>query len=234
MVEARKDLWSKELHELSKYDWLTAVGLSPDHRTSPLDLRIAITLMSHADPKTKLAWPSQQTLMAYAGVADERQVRTAISSLCASGALVRIYIGKLDSSRREKINRTSRGKAYELQMFWAFEVFEASANGAGQREPPQLRSGKQHRTTAVRSKQDAEKEPDRTTAVRAGHDAEKVPDRTTAVPPNRTTAVRYEQDYSHPPNPKLNLKETERAGKTVEGLAPTRESNGYAKASRGG
>ena len=135
----RKGPWSKQLGELSKYDWLTAVGLSSEHRLNPLDLRVAIALMNHAD-ETHLAWLTQRTLKEFAGVADERQVRTAIASLRSSGAIETPYIGELDSVSKAKIDRADRGKAYRLRMFWAFEVFEANVKFREQPEPKQLRT----------------------------------------------------------------------------------------------
>lgn len=159
--ERRRLPWEKELIELTKFDWLTAVGLSHDHKHSPLQLRIAIGVMQHADPETKVAWPSQQTLAQYAGVGDERQVRRAILAMCDSGAISRGRISQLDEESREKVTRHKRGVAYRLNMYWAFEVLEASTKPLPA-EPMQLKKAHIDRTTAVLS--------DRTTAVRHTQD----------------------------------------------------------------
>lgn len=204
--KASNSPWDKTLDELSKYDWATAVGLSPAHKNRPLELRAANALMQHAN-SSFLAWPSQQTLMRFMGVADERQVRTAVASLASSGALARVRISQLDEDSRKAVERTGRGVAYRLIMFWAYEVFEADPKHE-RREPSHLRIAKDDRTTLVLSAND----DDRTTVVRS----------------DRTTLVRCQQDYGSPPNTKGKLRDTEEAAKVSQDLASTREGNAYA------
>jgi hypothetical protein len=229
LQQKRKGPWSKQLGELSKYDWLTAVGLSSAHRLNPLDLRVAIALMNHAD-ETHLAWMTQKTVKAFAGVADERQIRTAIASLRSSGAIETLYIGELDSASKAKIERSDRGKAYKLRMFWALEVFETTAKPAGQSEPRQLRVARQDRTTAVLPDGSSEAEPHRTTAVRCGDNVTQARDRTTTAPSDRTTAALHRQDYSAPPNTKLKPNDTDSARKPE---AESSSISAYLRASRG-
>jgi hypothetical protein len=167
-MTASKNLpWKKALPDLTKYDWMTAVGLHPVHKQRPLELRIAYSVMQHADPDSKVAWPSQQTLMLYAGAGDERQVRSAIASLCVSGALSRGRISQLDEKSRAKVGRQTRGKAYRLDMFWAYEVLEWSQQ-MKLKEPESLKAGRErHRTNTVLS--------NRTNTVRSVQDEHRPP-----------------------------------------------------------
>ena len=159
--------WEKTLPDLSKYDWFTAVCLHPLHKNRPLELRIANGIMQHTEPETKVAWPTQRTLMKYAGVGSERQVRSAIASLCESGALNRGCISQLDEETRKKIKRSAKGKAYRLDMFWAYEVLEGSQKTKA-REPEPLKIGRErHRTNIVLS--------DRTNVVRSTQDEGRPP-----------------------------------------------------------
>lgn len=180
--------WEKTLPELSKYDWLTAVCLHPVHKNRPLELRIAYALMQHTDPETKVAWPTQRTLMAYAGVGDERQVRSAIASLCASGAISRCRISQLDEDSRKKIKRSAKGKAYRLEMFWAFEVLEASQKPL-RKEPAPLRAARErHRTNTVLS--------DRTNVVRSIQDGVRPPNTNRNLNETSKGALEGKQDLA--------------------------------------
>lgn len=144
---------------------MTAVCISEAHKKRPLDLRVANAVMQHASGA--MSWPSQRTLARYAGVADERQVRNAIASLAGSRALSRRSIAELDAESRTKIERKARGQVYQLNMFWALEVFEG-ARKTKRKEPALLRLGRERkRTMAVLS--------DRTNAVRCEQDEGRPP-----------------------------------------------------------
>ncbi|WP_202349997.1 helix-turn-helix domain-containing protein [Mesorhizobium sp. 113-1-2] len=204
--ERKRLPWEKYLVDLTKFDWLTAVCLSHDHKHAALQLRLAIVLMQHADPETMVAWPTQETLAKYAGVADERQARRAIKALCDSHAILRCRISELDEASQEKVTRNKRGVAYTLSLPWAFAVLEASKDPLPA-EPKHLRDARRNRTTAVLS--------------------------------NRTTAVRYEQDYGSPPYTKRKRSDQIKEAPDRKDLAstPAREStpsNSYSSASRGG
>ena len=144
---------------------MTAVCISEAHKKRPLDLRVGNAVMQHASGAT--SWPSQRTLAHYAGVADQRQVRSAIASLASSGALVRGSVGELNSAGQARIERKARGRIYQLNMFWALEVFEGSGKKE-RNEPAALRLGKERkrtwpagsdRTNAVRREQDEGRPP---------------------------------------------------------------------------
>lgn len=212
--ERRNLPWEKELSELTKFDWLTAVGLSHDHKHSPLQLRLAIGLMQHADAETMVAWPTQETLAKYAGVAEERQVRRAIKAMCGSQAISRCRISQLDEAVRERVVRNKRGVAYTLNLAWAFDVLEASKDPLPT-EPKHLRDARRKRALSQVNSADS--------------------DRTTAVLSHRTTVDRYEQDYGSPPYHKGIRSDHKKEAPDRKDLASTyaRGSNGYAAASKG-
>jgi hypothetical protein len=189
--------WDKELCDLTKFDWMTAVGLSHDHKHSPLQLRIANALMQHANDEN-LAWPSQKTLAQYAGVAIESQVRRAIVALCESGALMRGPISQLDDKDQSKITRNKRGIAYRLNLFWAFEVFEASRKPL-RFEPKHLRDG--------RARKIEREQLHRTTVERS----------------NRTTVERPTPHYDSAPNMKGNNRDQEQEAGNEEGRGSTHD-----------
>lgn len=201
--------WEKELVELTKHDWQIAVGLSHDHKHSPLQIRVAFILMHHADPKTMLAWPTQESVAEYVGVAEERQVRRAILALCESGAVKRCRISQLDEAERDKITRSKRGVVYRLNLYWAWEILEASTKPLAA-EPKQLRDARRRKETP--------------SGIGGA-------DRTTAVLSERTTTVRYMEDYDSPPNEEgINI-DQKREAPREESLASTREVSAYALAS---
>lgn len=200
-----KQPWDKELSELTKYDWSVAVGLHPQHKNCPLDLRVANILMQRADAGTCLMWATQQSIAKLVGVADERQVRTAMRRLEESGAIVKKRIADLQPDTFDALgekmsgNRNKRGVIYTLKLFWAMETFEAYVKRSPS-EPKHLRKTREeHRTTIVRN--------DRTTIVRSG------------------------QDYDSPPyTTSQNYTDTEKGNERKQDLASTREGNLYAKA----
>jgi len=168
-----KQPWEKELIELTKYDWSIAVGLHPKHKNCPLDLRVANVLMQKADGGTCLMWATQQSIAKLVGVADERQVRTAMHRLEESGAIIKKRIADLQPETFESLgekmngNRNKRGVVYTLKLFWAMETFEQYANRSPA-EPRHLRKKREgHRTTIVRQH--------RTTIVRSGQDYDSPP-----------------------------------------------------------
>lgn len=206
--------WQKSMTEMSKYDWLTAVGLDLSFKHQPLILRVANVLMQFADPETMIAWPSQATIALYAGVADQRQIRHAVGRLAFRerdddhAAVIKCRINDLPEEVRSTVERQAKGKAYRLDMFWALETLEASQSPF-RAEPRQL---SRRRTTPVLS------EPDRTTAVLSEDDAH----RTTAVLLDRTTAVLSTPDYDSPPYTKGILRDTKEGSEEKENLALTR------------
>jgi alkylated DNA nucleotide flippase Atl1 len=198
--------WEKPLPDLSKYDWLTAVGLHPMHKHCDRDLRIANIVMQMADAETGLMWATQQTIAALAGVGDERQVRTTMQRFEKSGALSKARIADLQQDTLDALhekmsgNRNKRGAVYKLRMFWAFETFEAYGKRKAQ-EPDHLRKMRElNRTTPVRCE--------------------------------RTTPVRLEQDNGCPAyTTEGNYTDTENGNERKQDLASTREGlNPYALA----
>ncbi|WP_143749678.1 helix-turn-helix domain-containing protein [Mesorhizobium sp. WSM3879] len=207
----RKPLpWEKELVDLTKFDWLTAVGLSHDHKHSPLQLRVAIAIMQHADAKSMLAWPSQRTLAQYVGVAAESQIRRAVLALCESGAITRGRISSLQEDDQAKVTRNKRGVAYRLNVMWAFETLEASQKPLP-RMPKQLRYG---------------------LAAKA---ARALVDRSTVERNDRPTVERYTPPYDRAPYQKGNNRDQRKEALNEESPASTRDglANGYAAVSRG-
>ncbi|MBB6407647.1 helix-turn-helix domain-containing protein [Mesorhizobium sangaii] len=218
----RKRPWQKTLAEMSKYDWMTAVFHNQRHRRRTRDLSIAFALMQFADADTCLAWPTQESLAELSGLADERQVRSALASLAGTGAIEKKKVSELseESAGKLDVKRKGRGVAYKLKLFWAYEILELSM--ATQRaEPARLAS--------------SDKTGNRTTTDRSPSK----PNRTTADRQKRTTTDRSQPDYHRPPNTTGETKDTERGSEGTVSLAstPAREtsaSNGYAAASRGG
>lgn len=202
--------WEKDLVDLNKFDWLTAVGLSHWHKYSPLQLRIAIGLMQHADAETMVAWPSQQTLAQYAGVADAGQVRKAIRGLKNSGSISYCRISQLDDMEQAKITRQKRGLAYKLELFWAYEQLEESQLPL-RAMPKQLRDGKAR-------KQQEKEQLNRST-----------PDRSDRSTVDRSTPVHDRPPYKDRPE-EISEKEAPNEGDSVSTRDP---SNAYATATRG-
>ncbi|CAN7517667.1 helix-turn-helix domain-containing protein [Mesorhizobium caraganae] len=203
----RKRPWQKTLAEMTKYDWATACCHNEKHRGRTRDLRVAIALMQLADADTCLAWPTQESLAELSGLADTRQVRSALKSLTGTGAIEKKKVSELseESNGKLDVKRKSRGIAYKLKLFWAYEILEAAMSpGRVRAEPDRLASSeKRNRTTTVRQ--------------------------------NRTTTVRCEQDYHSPPNTTVETKDTrEGAERTTLGVY-TREAplSDYATATRG-
>ncbi len=203
----RKRAWQKTLAEMSKYDWLTAVCHNRKHRGRTRDLRVAIALMQMADADTCLAWPTQESLAELSGLADERQVRSALASLAGTGAIEKKKVSELSEESHGKLDvkRKSRGIAYKLKMFWACEILELAMSPATVRiEPDRLASSeKRNRTTTVRQ--------------------------------DRTTAVRCEPDYHSPPNTTEETKDTGEGTEGSNLGVYTREAplSAYATATRG-
>ncbi|RWL87722.1 MAG: hypothetical protein EOR67_16115 [Mesorhizobium sp.] len=190
----RKRAWQKTLAEMSKYDWLTAVCHNQKHRGRTRDLRVAIALMQLADVKTCLAWPTQESIAQLSGLADERQVRSALASLAGSGAIQKRKVSELSEESQIilDVKRKGRGGAYKLMLFWAFEVLELSMSPATVRaEPSRLAS--------------SDKSGNRTTTDRNSPPS----NRTMTDRQNRTTADRFEPDYDSPANTTGETKDTE-------------------------
>lgn len=202
-----KKPWEKELNELNKFDWSIAVGLSHDHKHSPLQLRVANVLMHHADSNTMLAWPSQRTIAQYVGAAGESQVRKAVVALCESGAVTRGRVSSLQEEDQAKVTRNKRGVAYRLNLMWAFETLEASLKPLPTM-PKQLRDG-------LAAK-----------AARANVD------RSTVERNDRSTVERYTPPYDRAAYQKGILRDQKKEAPSEENLASTREgASAYAIAS---
>lgn len=219
----RKRAWQKTLAEMSKYDWMTAVCHNQKHGRRPRDLRVGFALMQLADADTCLAWPTQESLAELSGLADERQVRSALASLAGTGAIEKKKVSELseESAGKLDVKRKSRGAAYKLKLFWACEILELSM--ATQRpEPARLASSDK---TGKRTDLDRfEGQPNRTNLDRQ----------------KRTDLDRSQPDQLSPPNTTEETKDTERGPeRTVVSLAltPAREAspvNAYSTATRGG
>lgn len=132
--------WEKEPSDLSQFDWLTAVGLSPDHREKPTDLRAAQEMMRFTSGSTCLAWPTVETLALYIGCHRVSASRS-ISNLKRSGALEVICIADLPDNLRDEIKRKGRGNAYGLNIGWAAEVF-AVRSCLKRKEPEAMKNGR--------------------------------------------------------------------------------------------
>ncbi|ESY20393.1 helix-turn-helix domain-containing protein [Mesorhizobium sp. LNJC391B00] len=211
--ERKRLPWEKELVDLNKFDWLTAVGLSHWHKHSPLQLRVAIGLMQHADPETMVAWPSQQTLAQYAGVASESQIRRAIVALCDSGSIGRGRISSLCEQDQAKVTRNRRGVAYRLNLFWAFETFEAAQKPL-RAMPKQLRDGK---------------------AAKTGSTPDEQLDRSTVERNDRSTVERHTPPYGRAPYQEGTEEISEKTAGNEEGSVSTGATppNAYALAKGG-
>lgn len=120
--------WTKEFKDIKRYDWLTAVNVSIEHSDKPRDLRLANTLMQHMNDETGLSFPTQESLAKWSRLAGDRQVREAIYSLEASGAMRRKRMQDLQPETLEVVkklgHRTMRAVVYKLNLFWAYETFE--------------------------------------------------------------------------------------------------------------
>jgi hypothetical protein len=203
----RKTPWQKQASELTKYDWLTAICHNPKHSRRTRDLRVAQALMQLADADTMLAWPTQETLAELSGLADSRQVRSALASMAGSGAIAVVKLSELSDETRDElaIKRRGRGKAYRLKSFWAYEILEASRSPVTKRsQPEKLRAGKAAK-------------------------------RTKAVLSERTTTDRFRADYNSPAYTSVDTGRTLKPsteGNNQLGVY-AREANSYAAMSRG-
>lgn len=219
----RKRAWQKSLAEMSKYDWLTAVCHNQKHGRRTRDLRVAFALMQLADADTCLAWPTQESLAELSGLADTRQVRSALASLAGTGAIEKKKVAELydESKGKLDVKRKARGIAYKLKMFWAYEILELAMSPSTLRaEPARLAS--------------SDKKGKRTNTDRFDDQ----PNRTTADRQKRTTTDRCKADCHRPPNTTRETKDTEEGSERTISLASThaREStapNAYATATRG-
>ncbi|WP_202302260.1 helix-turn-helix domain-containing protein [Mesorhizobium sp. 131-2-1] len=213
--ERKRLPWEKELVDLSKFDWQVAVNLSHDHKHSPLQLRVAVALMLHADSETMVAWPSQKTLAQYTGAASESQVRRAVVALCASTAITRGRISSLCEEDQAKVTRNKRGVAYRLNLLWAFETLEASQKPLP-RMPKQLRDGLAAKAAKIKGTSD---ELDRSTVERN----------------DRATVERYVPPYDRAAYQEGNIRDQIKEAPDRKDLASTRESqaNAYSAMTRG-
>lgn len=149
--------WMKEFKDIKRYDWLTAVNVSDAHCDRPRDLRLANTLMQHMNDETGLSFPTQESLAKWSRLSGDRQVREAIYSLEASGAMVRKKMRDLQPDTLDIVkklgHRTMRAVVYKLNLFWAFETFERyqhqMASGPSDRRK-NLAARMQHRPTSGR------------------------------------------------------------------------------------
>lgn len=214
----RKRAWQKSLAEMSKYDWMTAVNHNKKHSRRTRDLRVAFALMTLADAETCLAWPTQESIAELSGLADERQVRSALASLAGTGAIEKKKVSELseESSGRLDVKRKSRGVAYKLKLFWACEILELSM-ATKRTEPARLAS--------------SDKKGKRTNTDRF----EGQPNRTNTDRQKRTNTDRSQPDCDRPPNTLAETKDTEERPERTVSLAspPAREStppNAYALA----
>ena len=121
--------WTKEFKDIKRYDWLTAVSISPKHSDKPRDLRLANCLMQHMHGETGLSFPTQETMAKWARLAGDRQVRESIYSLEASKAVTRKRMGDLQPETQAIVrnvgHRSMRAVVYKINLYWAFETFEA-------------------------------------------------------------------------------------------------------------
>lgn len=217
----RKRAWQKTLAEMTKYDWIIAVSHNWKHGRRPRDLRVAIALMNLADAATCLAWPTQESLAELSGLADERQVRSALASLVGTGAIEKKKVSELseESAGKLDVKRKSRGVAYKLKLFWACEILEFSM--ATQRtEPARLAS--------------SDKKGKRTDLDRFDGQS----NRTNLDRQKRTDLDRSQADQLRPPNTLAETKDTQDGSEGTTSLASThaRESspsNAYARAKAG-
>ncbi|TGR13067.1 hypothetical protein EN833_07790 [Mesorhizobium sp. M4B.F.Ca.ET.190.01.1.1] len=173
--------------------------------------------MQFADAETCLAWPTQESLVEMSGLADTRQVRSALASLAGSGAIKKKKVSELSEESQGKLDvkRKSRGAAYKLMLFWAYEILEFSLASV-RAEPSRLAS--------------SDKTGNRTTTDRNGSRSK----RTTTDRQKRTTTDRFIPDYDRPPNTTEETKETEKSAEGKDLGVYTREASAYALASRAG
>lgn len=122
-------LFSKELSQLRKYDWLTACGFHTALRDKSRVLRLCNALMQCADHDSNIAFPTQETLAALANMADTGQVRKAISDLRRVKAISTVRISMLTAQELDQNpdlrKRNKRGLVYRLNLFWAYETIAA-------------------------------------------------------------------------------------------------------------
>lgn len=149
--------WTKDFKDIKRYDWLTAVNISPKHWDKPRDLRLANCLMQHMNADTGLSFPTQETMAKWTRLSGDRQVREAVYSLERSGAITRKRMDELQPEVAELVmkigHRSRRAVVYRLNLFWAFETFEAyqSQLQTGPSESGILKAARmQHRLTTGR------------------------------------------------------------------------------------
>ncbi|MDG4896619.1 hypothetical protein P9272_23920 [Mesorhizobium sp. WSM4976] len=184
--------WQKSLAEMSKYDWMVAVCHNPKHGRRPRDLRVAVALMQLADAETCLAWPTQESLAQLTGLADERQVRSALASLVGTGAIEKKKVSELseESAGKLEVKRKGRGTAYKLKLFWAYEILELSMS-TKRAEPARLAA--------------SDKKGKRTDLDRSAPE----PNRTDLDRQDRTDLDRSQADQLSPPNTSWEVQDTE-------------------------
>lgn len=135
--------WLKDMKDLTRYDWNTAVSVHDEHFDRARDLRVANTLMQHMHGDTGLAFPTQKTIMNWTHCTDERQVRESLYSLEGTGAITRKRMQDLQPDTLELVKkiggRNMRAVVYKLNMFWAYETFEVYRHRLATPSPESVR-----------------------------------------------------------------------------------------------
>lgn len=206
--------FQKSLKDLNKYDWLIAVCQNSKHQQRTRDLRVAVALMSLADAKTMLAWPTQESIAELAGLSDPRLVRMGLASLAGTGAIEIVRLYELSEADREIVTakRNRRGKCYRLSAIWAYEMFEAAQSPA-RKELAVKRQNAGARLAAARKKKAEEK-------------------RIEAIRKNRITTNRSKQDWRDPPYTSRDTAGHEESTEgTIDSTSTRASENAYAVAS---
>ena len=123
----------KELNELTKYEWQSAVCFSKELNAKPTVIAIGNALMNFATGDTEsgiFAYLGQRTLAERIGVSSAKQVQRQLKVLEETGAITRVNIPDLTPEQRKEMNRrlnaerSNRGTVYKLNMMWAKEAWE--------------------------------------------------------------------------------------------------------------
>lgn len=145
---AARKTWREKLpSEMRKGDFVYAVAACPEYRREPLIMAVAHALADHWNPQHKITWVSIGRL-AFLTNSLQGKVSTRIQRMVKDGALIEVARDKVHEEVLALCgSKDKRGKFFNLNFMWAYEVAERLNNPAFTRgsEPSQLVKGKRRR-----------------------------------------------------------------------------------------
>lgn len=136
--------WEKSRAELSRYDFMIAVGHHPEHRDRPRDLRVAQAILYLLHGESGITWQSQQTICQLSQLGNKSQCFRSLKALEATGAIRIRPLAEMPADLKQLVSRDGRGKFYELNMDWVFATLQQYALQR-EDEPSRLQAAKRNR-----------------------------------------------------------------------------------------